>query len=268
MSELLVRSSEPDADGRVLEVTPESAGWTYIGFAVHRLVGGAALSGGGDSREHCLVLLTGRATITAGDRQFEGVGGRTSVFEAPPHSVFVPGGMPFSLVADGDVEVAICSAPGGPGHEPRLIAPDMVGSEVRGRGTNTRYVRNILPDSEPAHSLLVVEVVTPGGNWSSYPPHKHDRDAPPEETLLEETYYHRLDPPQGFAVQRVYTDDGSLDETMTVRNGDCVMVPRGYHPVGAAHGYQLYYLNVMAGPHRQWIFANDPDHAWIVGTAN
>jgi 5-deoxy-glucuronate isomerase len=110
----------------------------------------------------------------------------------------------------------------------------------------------------------VVEVVTPGGNWSSYPPHKHDRDDPPEESLLEETYYHRLRPAQGFAFQRVYSDDGSLDETMAVADGDVVLVPRGYHPVGAAHGYDLYYLNVMAGPRRVWRFRNDPAHAWIV----
>jgi 5-deoxy-glucuronate isomerase len=113
----------------------------------------------------------------------------------------------------------------------------------------------------------VVEVITPGGNWSSYPPHKHDTDTPAEETALEETYYHRLDPAQGFAFQRVYTDDRSLDETICVEDGDVVMVPRGYHPVGAPHGYRLYYLNVMAGPRRRWIFRDDPAHAWIKSLA-
>ena len=137
--------------------------------------------------------------------------------------------------------------------------------ETRGKGTNTRYVRNILPDSSPhAESLLVVEVITPGGHWSSYPPHKHDRDALPAESLLEETYYHRLSPAQGYAVQRVYTDDRSLDETILVQDRDVVLVPRGYHPVGAAHGYDLWYLNVMAGPKRQWRFHNDPAHEWLI----
>jgi 5-deoxy-glucuronate isomerase len=138
---------------------------------------------------------------------------------------------------------------------------------VRGSGTNTRHVRNILPQTEPADSLLVVEVITPGGHWSSYPPHKHDTATPGEETALEETYYHRLQPSQGFAVQRVYTDDRSLDETVSVADGDVVMVPRGYHPVGAPLGYDLYYLNVMAGPQRRWIFRNDPAHEWIVQPA-
>jgi 5-deoxy-glucuronate isomerase len=146
----------------------------------------------------------------------------------------------------------------------RVIWPEDVGLETRGQGTNTRFVRNILDEKAQAESLLVVEVITPGGHWSSYPPHKHDRDAYPEETFLEETYYHRLSPQQGFAFQRVYTDDRSIDETIAVEDGDVVMVPRGYHPVGAPHGYDLYYLNVMAGPRRSWVFANDPAHEWIV----
>jgi len=145
-----------------------------------------------------------------------------------------------------------------------VIDAAQMSREVRGSGTNTRHVRNILPETEPAQSLLVVEVITPGGHWSSYPPHKHDTATPGEETLLEETYYHRLQPPQGFAIQRVYTDDRSLDETISVEDGNVVMVPRGYHPVGAPHGYDLYYLNVMAGPHRHWVFRNDPAHDWIV----
>jgi 5-deoxy-glucuronate isomerase len=126
-------------------------------------------------------------------------------------------------------------------------------------------VRNILPDSDPrAESLLVVEVITPQGNWSSYPPHKHDTDSLPGESLLEETYYHRLNPSQGFAFQRVYTDDRSLDEAICVQDGDVVMVPKGYHPVGAPYGYELYYLNVMAGPTRKWVFSNDPQHEWMI----
>ena len=110
----------------------------------------------------------------------------------------------------------------------------------------------------------MVEVITPGGNWSSYPSHKHDVDNLPEESLLEETYYHRLDPPQGFAFQRVYTDDRSLDVSMAVEDGDVTLVPRGYHPCAAAHGYDLYYLNVMAGPHRTWRFNTEPAHRWLL----
>ena len=105
-------------------------------------------------------------------------------------------------------------------------------------------------------------MITPGGNWSSYPPHKHDVDAMPRESLLEETYYHRISPGHGFALQRVYSADGELDETMSMRDRDTVLVPRGYHTVSAPPGYDLYYLNVMAGPTRAWAITNDPDHEW------
>jgi 5-deoxy-glucuronate isomerase len=139
-----------------------------------------------------------------------------------------------------------------------------VTQETRGKGSNTRHVANILPEWEPAESLLVVEVITPEGCTSSYPPHRHDRDELPRESLLEEIYYHRINPAQGFAFQRVYTDDRSLDETMTVEDGDVTLVPRGYHPCATVHGYELYYLNVMAGPKRTWKFHNEERHAWLL----
>ena len=177
----------------------------------------------------------------------------------------MPQGSHWSVTAESDLELAVCSAPGlGGGLPVRVIAPDSIGQVVRGKGTNTRYVTNILPEGEPADSLLVVEVITPGGHTSSYPPHKHDQDNLPAESYLEETYYHRLNPPQGFAFQRVYTDDRSLDEAMAIEDGDVVLVPKGYHPCAACHGYDLYYLNVMAGPKRTWKFHNAPEHEWLM----
>lgn len=267
MSDLLVRPTAPDNDGRVIHITPESAGWDHVGFDVYHLSPGQILSRDTGAREHCLVLVSGAAKVIAGDVSFENIGGRTNPFEdQAPGAVYVPSGTSWSVVARSGVELAICSAPGG--SEPRkvrLIKAEEMATETRGEGANTRHVRNILPDSDPtAHSLLVVEVITPPGHWSSYPPHKHDTNALPDESFLEETYYHRLDPPQGFAFQRVYTDDRSLDETMTIENGDVVCVPRGYHPTGTPYGYELYYLNVMAGPIRKWVFRNDPDHEWMV----
>ncbi len=269
MSRLRVRPSAPDASGRVLEVTPQSAGWRHVGFRLHRLAPGQAAAGGGEiDRETCLVLVSGTARVTAGGLVFPGVGGRASPFtDRAPGAVYVPAGTRFEVTALDAVELAVCTAPGGKGLPPRLIPEADMSREVRGHGTNTRYVRNILPQDRPADSLLVVEVITPAGHWSSYPPHKHDTAEAGAETQLEETYYHRLDPPQGFAFQRVYTDDRSLDEAVVVEDGDLVMVPRGYHPVGAPHGYSLYYLNVMAGPERQWAFRNDPAHEWIVEEA-
>lgn len=262
---LKVRPHPPERDGSVLEVTPQSAGWSHVGFQVVKLDPGQRHEGGSPDREACLVLLSGTANIVAGDLSAGNAGGRQSVFDdVPPAAVYVPAGVGYSVTAVSSLELAIGTAPASGGGQPRLIDPAGMSREVRGTGTNQRFVRNILPETEPAESLLVVEVITPGGHWSSYPPHKHDTATEGEETALEETYYHRLNPPQGFAIQRVYTDDRSIDETITVEDGDVVMVPRGYHPTGAPHGYDLYYLNVMAGPNRKWIFRNDPAHDWIV----
>ena len=248
------------AAGRVHNITPEGAGWTYVGFDLFRLADGEAADGFCDNRETCLVLVSGQAEIAP----FGLLGARANPFEGAPWSVYLPPREPWRAVARGPCELAVCTAPATGRLPARVIPPGDVGAETRGTGTNTRHVRNILPDTSPhAESLLVVEVVTPGGNWSSYPPHKHDVDDPPNETLLEETYYHRLARGSGFAVQRVYTDDGTLDETMAVGDGDVVLVPRGYHPVGAPHGFDLYYLNVMAGPVREWRFTMAPDHAFL-----
>lgn len=265
MTSLLVRPQQPDAQGKVIEVTPESAGWTYVGFRMHALKQGQRIEANTGSREHCLVLLSGRATVTSGAHRWEDIGERMNIFEkTPPYAIYLPDGMNYSVEAKTDMELAVCSAPGQGNHEARLIEPATIKRATRGSGSNTRHIQDILPETEPADSLLVVEVYTPAGNWSSYPPHKHCIDNLPQESLLEETYYHRLDPPQGFAFQRVYTDDRSLDETMAVEDGCVVMVPQGYHPVGAPHGYELYYLNVMAGPKRAWKFHNDPAHEWIL----
>jgi 5-deoxy-glucuronate isomerase len=262
---LLVKPHQPDPQGVTLDITPQSAGWHYVGFRVLHLKAGQTHRAAESERETCLVILSGCVDVAAGSRRFENLGNRQNVFEGMPTSVYVPSGSAYEIAAHGDCQVAVCSAPAAPRGEPALIAPDSVKQEVRGKGTNTRHVRNILSEADTlAQSLLVVEVITPGGHWSSYPPHKHDRDALPQESFLEETYYHRFNPPQGFGFQRVYTDDGSIDETLSLSDGCVVMVPRGYHPVASAHGYELYYLNVMAGPRRTWLIQNDPNHAWMI----
>jgi 5-deoxy-glucuronate isomerase len=263
MPKLLVKPEK--GTGRVSHVTPQSAGWTYVGFDLHRVKPGETVSAATGDREVCLVFVTGKGTAKAAGKDFGLLGERMSPFEGKPWSLYVPQGSDWAVTAETDLELAVCSAPGlGGGLAARVIAPEQLGREVRGKGTNTRYVTNILPENEPADSLLVVEVITPGGHTSSYPPHKHDRDDLPRESYLEETYYHRLNPPQGFAFQRVYTDDHSLDETMAVEDGDVVLVPKGYHPCAACHGYDLYYLNVMAGPKRTWKFYNAPEHEWLL----
>ena len=256
----------------IVDVTPARAGWTHVGFRAVRLKAGEAETVATGERELCLVVLTGTVDVTVDGQTHVGLGTRKSVFdEVSPAAVYVPAGKSVQIVAGRDAEVALCSAPGGADsaqRSVRVIDPASMKRSVRGKGSNTRYVCDILPHDDPtAAHLLVVEVMTPASHSSSYPPHKHDQETPPTETLLEETYYHRLNPPQGFAFQRVYTDDRSLDEACAVEDHDVVMVPRGYHPVVAPHGYDLYYLNVMAGPNRFWVFKNDPAHEWMLAPA-
>jgi 5-deoxy-glucuronate isomerase len=251
----------------IVNVTPQSAGWKHVGFRALRLAAGDSERIATGSRELCIVVLAGYVDVRVGDWTFEELGNRDSVFDdSAPAALYVPPRHDIAILADGPAEVALCSAPCD--DRPRavkLLDPAAMRRSTRGQGSNTRFICDILPHDDPtAAHLLVVEVRTPAGHSSSYPPHKHDSETPPTETQLEETYYHRLNPPQGFAFQRVYTDDRSLDEAMAVEDHDVVMVPRGYHPVVAPHGYDLYYLNVMAGPQRLWVFRNDPAHEWML----
>jgi 5-deoxy-glucuronate isomerase len=265
-SKLLVHPAHA-AGGVGHRITPASAGWRYVGFETRALKQGAKSKLDTGDKEVCVVILSGKARVTASGFDSGIIGERASVFDGLPWSIYLPPHSAAIIEAASDCELALCSAPASGKFKARVIKPDDVGTLTRGTGSNARHVRNVLPEDAEAESVLVVEVITPGGNWSSYPPHKHDRDALPDESYLEETYYHRLKPAQGFALQRIYTDDRSLDETLAVSDGDVVLVPKGYHPVGAPHGYDLYYLNVMAGPKRVWRFHNDPAHEWLMKQA-
>ncbi|MFI4954127.1 MAG: 5-deoxy-glucuronate isomerase [Burkholderiales bacterium] len=260
---LLVKGQRTGRD--IVRVTPQSAGWTYVGFAAHRLAPAETLAIALPGAEACVVVLGGRVSVETGGATWRDVGGRASVFDdRAPYAVYLPPGESARIVAQTAAEIGVGSAPAASGGPARLIEPGSMQRFTRGEGSNKRYVCDILPQTEPAERLLIVEVVTPGGHSSSYPPHKHDTDNLPAESSLEETYYHRLNPAQGFAFQRVYTDDRAIDEALAVEDHDVVLVPRGYHPVVVPHGYDSYYLNVMAGPKREWHFRNDPAHEWML----
>ncbi|MFK0382463.1 5-deoxy-glucuronate isomerase [Agrobacterium sp. NPDC090273] len=247
--------------GKVHEITPQSAGWRFVGFSLYRIREGERISEETGDREVILVMVEGKASFVAAEKNWGVLGERMSVFEkTPPHCLYVPNASSWEAVAATDCVIAVCSAPGRGGHAARRIGPDGISLAERGKGTNTRYVNNIAMENEDyCDSLLVTEVFTPAGHWSSYPSHRHDEDDFPRITYLEETYYHRLNPAEGFGIQRVYTDDGQLDETMAVADGDVVLVPRGHHPCGAPYGFEMYYLNVMAGPLRKWRFVPAPE---------
>ncbi|MBL4916646.1 5-deoxy-glucuronate isomerase [Szabonella alba] len=264
MSPLLRRPGA--TTGLVHDVTPANAGWGHVGFRLYRLEAGQSASGQTGGDEAILVMVEGHADVQAAGQDWGRMGDRMDVFEkTAPHCLYIPPGQDWSASATTACTVALCTAPGKGTHPARRLGPDGIVLTQRGTGSNARFINNIaMEDADVADSLLVTEVFTPAGHWSSYPSHRHDEDDFPRITHLEETYYHRLNPAQGFGIQRVYTEDGSLDETMTVRNHDVVLVPRGHHPCGAPHGYSMYYLNVMAGPLRKWRFIADPDHAWLM----
>jgi 5-deoxy-glucuronate isomerase len=251
--------------GKVHDITPASAGWRFVGFGLYRLAPGETVAEATGDTEVILVLVEGKARIGCGGTDFGELGDRMAVFErTPPHCVYVPAASDWSATATTACTLAVCTAPGKPGRAAGVIGPDGIALTTRGKGANTRYIHPIaMEERDVADSLLVTEVFTPQGNWSSYPQHRHDEDDFPRMTYLEETYYHRLDPAQGFGFQRVFTDDGALDASMAVHDHDVVLVPRGHHPCGAPYGYDMYYLNVMAGPLRKWRFENHPEHDWI-----
>lgn len=270
---LLRRPGPPDpGDGTSLRLSAADCGWAFIGFEVHRLVAGQGFVRPGDDRELGLIIQDGAASIRAARQRFASVGSRDGVFEGPPAPVIlVAPGEELEVRAESPATVLVASAraggpsvPGGSVSATRLIDPTSMRVEHRGTGNTARTVHHLLPPDQPAGRLLLVEVFTPGGNWSSYPPHKHDTERQPTESRLEELYHYRFARPGGFALARVYTADRGLDESLAPADGDVVLVPRGYHPVGMPAGYDGYYLNVMAGPTRLWNFTLDPDHAWLM----
>lgn len=252
---------------QIQNIRKENSGLTYIEFQVLEFEKGASYQEKLGKQEACVVALTGKISVSVEGETFDHLGTRASVFEKiPTDSVYISNDREFSIAAETEgVRVAICYSPSENQLPTKVIKAADNSTEQRGKYQNKRQVHNILPDNvDTANSLLVVEVYTEGGNFSSYPPHKHDQDNLPNESFLEETYYHEMNPSQGFVFQRVYTEDRSLDETMTVENQNVVVVPKGYHPVGVPDGYTSYYLNVMAGPTRIWKFHNEKAHEWIL----
>jgi 5-deoxy-glucuronate isomerase len=264
-ADLLRRSKRlgSDSSGTLIEVTPQTAGWEFISFAVRRLAQDAVWESSTGGQEVCLVLLSGafRVTWEPGGSTERLIGPRASVFSSYPHAVYLPPGVKFSVRADGVTELADCRAPATRTFPGRVIEPVDCGYEIRGGGNATRQIIDIMPPPFPADRLLICEVLTPSGNWSSYPPHKHDCDDPPSEVDLEETYYFRFNDPAAYGFQRIYTANGSIDETLKVQDGDLALIREGYHPFVTAFGYDAFYLNVLAGTRRSMAASDDPRYA-------
>jgi 5-deoxy-glucuronate isomerase len=252
--------------GVLVETSPSAAGWEYLSFSVQRLVKGMDWTGDTGNEEAALVVLGGKITLHfegGGFRETWDMGERPGPFDGLPWSGYLPPRTRFSITTRDGAEIGWATAPAEGRYPARLVPPGEVRAEPRGEGTTARTIYQIMPPEFPAERLIVVEVLTPEGHWSSYPPHKHDVENLPHENLLEETYYYRIDPPQGFALQRIYTHDRRWDLALVCEDGDMVLVPEGYHPVSAAAGYNCYYLNAQAGPSRAWLVKDDPAHTWI-----
>jgi len=242
---------------------PVDVGFQYLGIDARQLDPGASLEGATGDRELGIVVLGGVCSVRSSAGDFPSIGRRRNVFDGIAYTLYLPIRTAFTLTADTACDVALCYCRAEERHPARLVKPEEVPVEIRGGGNATRQINHLLMPDFPAHRLLLVEVYTPSGNWSSYPPHKHDVHNPPGEVDLEEIYYYKIDRPEGYAIQRVYTHDRRLDETLTVRDGQLVLIPEGYHPVVAAHGYNVYYLNALAGSARSMAASDDPDYAWV-----
>jgi 5-deoxy-glucuronate isomerase len=262
---------DPAADGSVA-TDPARSGWRYLSFRTARLAAGEMLDLHEPDRETAVVTISGGGVeiVVDGGSDLRLIG-RPSVFEGMPWSAYLPAGRDARITGrplpGREALVAIANAPlsgrAGVATEPIVVMPDDVEIEIRGAGNATRQVNNLMMPAFPADRLLVCEVFTPNGNWSGWPPHKHDVDDMPDEAVLEETYYYQMSRPEGWAIQRVYHRDGSRDVLLPVRQGDLVVVDQGYHPFASTQGYDAYYLNVLAGDRRTMANRDDPDLAWV-----
>src|SRR5438034_1950925 len=246
---LLIKPQTDQTGGilRTVNITPETASWQYVSFAVYQLTRGQTLRGAADGRETTVVVLSGIGRAELNGQSVGQLGERLSVFEnKAPYALYLSEDASYLVECTSDgMEIAVASAPTTHQHLPaRVVRPEEISVELRGEGNTQRRIQHILDSDQEAERLIVVEVITPAGNWSSFPPHKHDTENPPFEAYLEETYYYHVQPTDGFAFQRVYTYEG-FDETVAVHDGDLVLVPRGYHVVSAAPVLDSYCTNIL-----------------------
>jgi 5-deoxy-glucuronate isomerase len=243
----------------------EDFGYEYLSFENRQLEAGQTFHGETADRELAIVVLGGVCTVASSRGDWQGIGQRESVFDGLPYTLYLPINTWFTVTSEAGCDLAFCYCRADEEYPARLVTPAHVGIEIRGGGNATRQINSMLGPEFLAHRLMVVEVFTPAGNWSSFPPHKHDVHNPPGEVDLEEIYYYRIQREEGFAVQKVYTSDRRIDETLTVHDGELVLIPEGYHPVVAAHGYDVYYLNALAGSARSLAASDDPNYSWVRG---
>ncbi len=267
--------SDPQNPDLILAVTPQSAGWDFISFQARRLTADNQWSFVSGENELAIILLSGTISIQSTRGSWQDLE-RKDVWTGAATALYLPRNTEFTITAKRDSEFAVTWVPSDEDHEPWLIQPQDVPISVRGGDNVSRQINDLLPPGSPVHRLILVEVYTPSGNWSSYPPHKHDvhiegEDGNLVEADLEEVYFYKIDKPEGYAYQHVYTDENSplqqagnpIDALVMAKNNCAVLIPEGYHPVVSAPGYTTYYLNVLAGSAQSLANQDDPHYSWV-----
>jgi len=250
-------------------ILKEETGWQYLNFQARLMKKGDTWSGNTGGNEYGIILLGGNYSVKSNRGNWETENGRKDVFSGIAHTLYLPRNTDFELTSVSEVlDIAFGWCETDEDHPARFKSPEEAAIEIRGGDNATRQINSLIQPGFDCHRLVSVEVYTPSGNWSSFPAHKHDSRKVDEEgkvteACLEETYFYKIDKPQGFAIQQVYNDDRSLDEIAVARNNDVVLVPEGYHPVAAGHGYNVYYLNFLTGSDQSLANTDDPDHKWI-----
>jgi 5-deoxy-glucuronate isomerase len=262
--------SHPEAGfGVYQKVSAEEAGWEHLNFEARLMRKGETWEGNTGENEYGFILLSGNYSVVSDKGAWKTENGRKSVFSGIAHSLYLPRHTKFILTAESEVlDIAAGWCRATEDFPARFKKPEEAAIEIRGGDNATRQINSLIEPGFGASKLVAVEVYTPSGNWSSFPAHKHDErktDAAGNltEAVLEEFYFYKLEKEEGYAIQQVYTSDNSLNELMQLRNNDIVMVPKGYHPVAAAHGYNCYYLNFLAGSDQSLASTPDPNHEWI-----
>lgn len=243
--------------------TKENSACQKIEIDMVRLADGDKKKYNETGKEYGILILGGKCSVQGDGFEFKSIGRRKDVFDGAATCVYVPKDRGFTITAEGEVSIAVCKSPAKRDFEPVLINPEDVVIKDLGKPGWERQAHFILDERTPANMIYIGEAYVKGGQWASYPPHKHDDDNMPTEAATEEIYYYEFKKPQGFGIQRVYTMEGDIDETYTVKSGDFVEIPRGYHPFHTAPGYDNYYLWVMAGENRGFFMTTDEEHNWL-----